>query len=194
MFQHQYKFVYSHHDFNPVGISFCLLHGLTTKTRAPSGFDLWTSTLNGSWNCLIFHVQPYSNPIPIYSPLNVKVGETWVRVSRKRLLGNFQIFFALSADFKSKNKEIKNVGMLQIVRKLKRKLEGSWRFLKMIGNCMEYIRLWEFMKNYGKLSKLVEFKNLWNLWNIWNSGTFSETLERYTHFLVYWYTAEGWPS
>lgn len=36
-------------------ISFRLLYtGLTPKTRAA---DLWTSILNGSWNCLIFHVR-----------------------------------------------------------------------------------------------------------------------------------------
>lgn len=38
-------------------ISFRLLYtGLTPKTRAA---DLWTSILNGSWNCLIFHVRQH---------------------------------------------------------------------------------------------------------------------------------------
>lgn len=33
---------------------FAFYTGLTPKTRAA---DLWTSILNGSWNCLIFHVR-----------------------------------------------------------------------------------------------------------------------------------------
>lgn len=62
-------------------ISFRLLYtGLTPKTRAA---DLWTSILNGSWNCLIFHVRQHVHGAERisegpYSPSGDNI--TWIRL------------------------------------------------------------------------------------------------------------------
>lgn len=64
-------------------ISFRLLYtGLTPKTRAA---DLWTSILNGSWNCLIFHVRQRVHGAERisegpYPPAGTNI--TWIRPRR----------------------------------------------------------------------------------------------------------------